>query len=58
MGRTVALFGGSMFGQYRTVTANTCLPLPAGTTAAEGASCFVNPLTSPVYGRDDAAGGA
>ena len=46
MGRTVALFGGSMFGQYRTVSANTCLPLPAGTTAAEGASCFVNPLTS------------
>src|SRR6201999_106493 len=23
-----------------------CLPLPAGTTAVEGASCFVNPLTS------------
>ena len=23
-----------------------CLPLPAGTTAAEGASCFVNPLTA------------
>ena len=46
MGRTVALFGGSMFGQYRTVPANTCLPLPADTTAAEGASCFVNPLTS------------
>ncbi|WP_339913668.1 zinc-binding dehydrogenase [uncultured Brevundimonas sp.] len=46
MGRTVALFGGAMFGQYRTVRADTCLPLPADTTAAEGASCFVNPLTS------------
>ncbi|MGV8929012.1 MAG: zinc-binding dehydrogenase [Brevundimonas sp.] len=46
MGKTVALFGGSMFGQYRTVGANSCLPLPADTTAAEGASCFVNPLTS------------
>lgn len=46
MGKTVALFGGSMFGQYRTVAANTCLPLPADTTAAQGASCFVNPLTS------------
>ena len=23
-----------------------CLVLPAGTTAAEGASCFVNPLTA------------
>lgn len=46
MGKTVALFGGSMFGQYRTVAANSCLPLPADTTAAEGASCFVNPPTS------------
>lgn len=46
MGRTVALFGGSMFGQYRTVGANTCLPLSADTTAAEGASCLVNPLTA------------
>jgi NADPH2:quinone reductase len=28
------------------VKAEQCLVLPAGTTAAEGASCFVNPLTA------------
>ena len=32
--------------QYRVIKAGDCLPLPAGITAAEGASCFVNPLTS------------
>jgi NADPH2:quinone reductase len=46
LGRTVALFGGSMYAQYRCVPAGFCLPLPEGTTAAEGASCFVNPLTA------------
>jgi NADPH:quinone reductase-like Zn-dependent oxidoreductase len=46
MGKTVAMFGGAMYAQYRTVRAADCLVLPAGTTAAEGASCFVNPLTA------------
>jgi len=46
MGRTVAMIGGAMYAQYRTLRVNECLPLPAGTTAAEGASCFVNPLTA------------
>jgi NADPH:quinone reductase-like Zn-dependent oxidoreductase len=46
MGRTVAMIGGAMYSQYRCLRVNECLPLPAGTTAAEGASCFVNPLTS------------
>jgi NADPH2:quinone reductase len=46
MGRTVAVIGGAMYAQYRVIAAGQCLPLPAGTTAAEGASCFVNPLTS------------
>jgi|TARA_R110002124_G_scaffold178348_1_gene346222 NADPH:quinone reductase len=46
MGRTVAVFGGSMFGQYRTLRADTCLPLPADATAADGASSFVNPMTA------------
>ncbi len=44
--RTVAVLGGAMYSQFRTVKAEACLPLPAGTTAAEGASCFVNPLTA------------
>ncbi len=46
MGKTVALIGGAMYAQYRTVPAKDCLVLPAGTTPAEGASCFVNPLTA------------
>ena len=46
MGETVAMIGGAMYAQYRLMKASDCLPLPAGTTAAEGASCFVNPLTS------------
>ncbi len=46
MGKTVAAFGGSMYSQYRKVKAAEVLPLTEGTTAREGASCFVNPLTS------------
>ena len=46
LGKTVAMLGGAMYAQYRTVKVEQCLPLPPGTTAAEGASCFVNPLTA------------
>src|SRR6202045_3608885 len=46
MGKTVAMIGGAMYAQYRTLRVNECLPLPAGITPAEGASCFVNPLTA------------
>src|SRR5499433_4191997 len=46
MGKTVAILGGSMYAQYRCIKAVQCLVLPPGTTAAEGASCFVNPLTA------------
>ena len=46
MGRTVAAIGGAMYSQYRCLKISECLPLTTGTTAAEGASCFVNPLTS------------
>ncbi len=46
IGKTVALIGGAMYGQYRTVRSADVLLLPDGTTAAEGASCFVNPLTA------------
>ena len=45
-GKTVAMIGGAMYTQYRTLKVNECLPLPDGTTPAEGASCFVNPLTA------------
>ena len=46
LGKTVAAFGGAMYSQYRALPAADCLPLPAGTTAAEGASSFVNPMTA------------
>jgi NADPH2:quinone reductase len=46
LGKTVAILGGAMYAQYRTIKAASCLVLPEGTTPAEGASCFVNPLTA------------
>ncbi|HEY1707755.1 MAG TPA: zinc-binding dehydrogenase [Rhizomicrobium sp.] len=46
LGKTVAILGGAMYAQYRTLKASDCLLLPPGTTAEEGASCFVNPLTA------------
>ena len=46
MGKTVSMIGGAMYAQYRCIRVSECMPLPAGTSAAEGASWFVNPLTS------------
>jgi NADPH:quinone reductase-like Zn-dependent oxidoreductase len=46
LGKTVSMVGGSMYAQYRLLRASDCMPLPTGTTAAEGASWFVNPLTA------------
>jgi NADPH:quinone reductase-like Zn-dependent oxidoreductase len=46
LGKLVAGIGGAMYAQYRTLKAADALPLPAGATAADGASCFVNPLTA------------
>jgi len=46
LGKTVSMIGGAMYTQYRLLKATDCQPLPAGTTAAEGASWFVNPLTA------------
>lgn len=46
LGKTVAALGGAMYGQYRTVRVADCLVLPPGATPADGASCFVNPLTA------------
>jgi len=46
LGSTVAILGGAMYSQYRCVHVSQCLALPAGTTPAQGASCFVNPLTA------------
>jgi threonine dehydrogenase-like Zn-dependent dehydrogenase len=46
LGKTVGMVGGEMFAQYRCLNMYQCMPLEEGTTAAQGASCFVNPLTS------------
>jgi len=46
MGKVVAVMGGPMYSQYRTAKVSQCLNLPLGTTPAEAASCFVNPLTA------------
>jgi len=45
-GKLVAMIGGAMYAQYRVIRASDCMPLPDGTKPAEGASCFVNPLTA------------
>src|SRR3979490_3493584 len=54
MGKTVAMIGGAMYAQYRCLKVIECLPLPAGITPAEGASCFVNPL--PALGLAESVG--
>jgi len=41
----VAVVAGGMYTKYRLVEAQQCLELLPGTTASEGASCFINPLT-------------
>lgn len=46
MGKTVAILGGAMYAQYRCIKAKDCLLMHEGVTPAEGASCFVNPLTA------------
>ena len=46
LGRTVAIIGGAMYAQYRCIAASQCLVLPPDASAADGASCFVNPLTA------------
>jgi len=46
LGKTVAILGGAMYAQHRCVKAADALLLPPGATAADGASCFVNPLTA------------
>lgn len=46
IGKTVAGVGGGMYTQFRVLKPWQCLELAPGTTPAEGASCFVNPLTA------------
>jgi NADPH2:quinone reductase len=46
LGKVVAAVGGAMYSQFRCLKVEQCTVLPAGTTPAEGASAFVNPLTA------------
>ena len=46
LGKLVAGIGGAMYAQYRILKAADALVLPPDATAADGASCFVNPLTA------------
>lgn len=46
LGKTVAGIGGEMYAQYRCLKVEQCLVLPPDASAADGASCFVNPLTA------------
>jgi NADPH2:quinone reductase len=45
-GRKVAMLGGAMYSQFRSIAADQCLPLPGEVSVAEGASAFVNPMTA------------
>jgi NADPH:quinone reductase len=45
LGKVVAVAGGAMYAQYRTISAAACLELPDGARAADGAASFVNPMT-------------
>jgi NADPH:quinone reductase-like Zn-dependent oxidoreductase len=44
-GKVVAVLAGGMYATHRKVHVSQCLALPDGTTAEQGAACFVNPLT-------------
>ncbi|MDG2532244.1 zinc-binding dehydrogenase [Sphingomonas sp. HITSZ_GF] len=46
LGKKVGMLGGSMYAQYRRIAARDVIPLPDHASAADGASMFVNPLTS------------
>ncbi len=46
LGKRVAILGGAMYAEYRSMSAEQCLVLPADASSADGASCFVNPLTA------------
>ena len=49
IGKTVGLAGGAMYSQYKCVPAASCLVMDDGTSPAEAASSFVNPLTALAF---------
>ena len=47
VGKTVAVLGGGMYGEYRTVPSGSCLALPDDVTPAQGASS--SSIRSPLW---------
>ena len=46
IGKLVACVPGGMYADYRVVDSRTCMTLPDGLTAEQGAAAYVNPLTA------------
>ena len=46
VGKVVGFLSGNAYAQYRTLHFSQCLPMADGTTPAEAAAAFVNPLTA------------
>lgn len=46
LGKTVSAIGGAMYSHFRVLHVGACQALPEGTTAEDGASWFVNPMTA------------
>ena len=46
LGKKVGMLGGGMYTQLRKLQAQDCIVLPSGASVADGASIFINPLTS------------
>ncbi len=46
LGKRVAMVGGATYAEYRNVGTFMCMVLPDDIDPAQGASCFVNPLTA------------
>jgi NADPH2:quinone reductase len=46
LGKVVGVIGGGMYGKLRCLDVSSCLALPGGTTAIEGAAWFINPMTA------------
>jgi NADPH2:quinone reductase len=45
IGKVVGFSGGGTYSEYKSVRANQCIEMPEGTSPAQSASCFVNPMT-------------
>ena len=54
LGKTVALLGGAMYAQYRTIKEDQCLVLPPGTTAGRRRVVLRQPAHRARHGRDHA----